>query len=450
MPQRRQTCRTWYARVSEVVVSDKVPDTFVLGSSEGDESSWEDSSYRLPDEKVGHGAFTYALLRGLGGEAPAYNGIFYVEELSAYVSHKTVEVTHGRQTPTLNSTHGANFAIARAVASPSATDSGQAAALAKEGEQARQNGQLTLAKKALSRAAQLDPKNQVASVLNDEVSADMKYQNSPDEQQDTVLALAKLLKSSGYNNPDEWTPRPMVVAFLDFVTAGGEPENGGLHDALVARITQSLQGTKRVHVVDRHLIDAVLREQKLSMTDLSNPATRLKVGQILVTGLIGTGDVASVGKGKYSVDLQMIDTETTELKINLSEPLDGPDKILAIADKSASDILDHLARDYPLKGKIVAVEGDQVVVNLGSSAGATVGTRMNAVSEKPITADGQVIATELVKIGSIELTQVQDKGSFAKVLNHTGALAAETKVIETATVPRTGKGASERAASMTH
>ena len=414
-------------------VSDKVPETFVLGSSQGDESSWEDASYRLPDEKEGHGAFTYALLRGLDGEAPAYNGIFYVEELSAYVSHKTVEVTHGRQTPTLNSTHGTNFAIARAVSPPPPADGQQAAALVKAGEQARQSGQMAQAKTALTRAAQLDPKNQVASVLNDEVSADMTYQSSPDEQRDNVLAAAKLLKSSGYKGPaDPWAPRPMVVAFLDFVTVGGEPEHAGLHDALVARISQSLQGTKRVRVVDRHLIAAVLQEQKLSMTDLSNPATRLRLGQILVSRLIGTGDVASIGKDNYLVDLQMIDTETTELKVNLSERLDGSDKILAVADKSASDILDQLERDYPLKGEVVAVDGDQAVVNLGSRAGGTTGMRMNAVVEKPITADGQVIAIKLVKIGSIEITEVQENGSFAKVLDHAGALTKGTKVIEAA------------------
>src|SRR5260370_5698084 len=143
----------------------------------------------------------------------------------------------------------------------------------------------------------------------------------------------------------------MVIAFLDFSTAGGSPEHAGLHDALVARISQALQGSKRVQVVDRRLIAAVLQEQRLSMTDLSNPATRLSVGQILVSRLIGTGDVASIGKDKYSVDLQMIDTETTELKVNLSESLYGSDKILAVADKSAGDILDQLERDYPLKGK---------------------------------------------------------------------------------------------------
>jgi hypothetical protein len=415
--------------VSEV--AQKVPDTFILGSSTEDEDSWEDSSYRMPGEKNGHGLFTYALLRGLN-EAPAHNGAIEVGALYNYAADVVQDKSLNKQRPSHGGS-GTNFPIARALKPPPPADAQQAAMLTNQGVQARQSAQLPQAQAALARATQLNPKDQVAAVLNDEVSADRDYQASPDAERDNVIAAANLLKSSGYKGPaDEWAPRPTVIAFLDFVTAGGTPEQAGLHDALVARISQSLQGTKRVQVVDRHLIDALLREQKLSMTDLSNPATRLRVGQILVSRLIGTGDVASIGKDKYSVNLQMIDTETTELKINLSEPLDGSNKILGVADKSASDILHQLVRDYPLKAEVVAVDGDQVVVNLGGNAGATTGMRMNAVVEKPITADGQTIATRLVKIGSIQLTEVQDNGSFAKVLEHTGTLAKGTKVIEAA------------------
>src|SRR5260370_36136387 len=224
----------------------------------------------------------------------------------------------------------------------------------------------------------------------------------------------------------------MVIAFLDFSTAGGSPEHAGLHEALVARISQALQGSKRVQVVDRRLIAAVLQEQRLSMTDLSNPATRLKVGQILVSRLISTGDVASIDKDKYSVDLQMIDTETTEVKVNLSEPLNGSERIFAVADKTANDILNHVEQDYPLKGKIVHVDGDQVVLDIGSNAGGTTGTRMNVVVEEPIKGKGEVIATKLTRIGSLEITEVQPKSSFAKIIDHGVELKPGSKGIETA------------------
>jgi len=410
--------------VSEV--AQKVPDTFILGSSTEDENSWEDASYRLPGEKNGHGLFTYALLRGLN-EAPAHKGVIEVGALYDYAADVVQDKSLDKQKPSHGGS-GTNFPIARAVEPPPSADLAQAAALLNSGQQARQNGRLPQAQLALSRATSLNPNDQVAAVLSDEAAADRTYQAS-DAARDDVIAAAKLLKSSGYKGPiDPWAPRPMMIAFLDFVTAGGA--YAGLHDALVARLSQELQGSKRVQIVDRHLIAAVLREQKLSMTDLSNPATRLNEGRILVSRLIGTGDVAEIGPDKYSVDLQMIDTDTTEVKINLSEPLNGSAGIVAAADKGASDILDQLSRYYPLKGKIAAVDNDRVVVDIGSSAGATSGTRLNAVVEKPITAGGQVLAVELSKIGSIEITEVQENGSFARILEHSAPLSVGTKVIE--------------------
>jgi TolB-like protein len=415
-------------------VAGSAPETFVLSASQGDESSWEDANYRLPGEQKGHGAFTYALLSGLreSGEVQPYQGAIYIEELAGYVSHKAYERTGGKQTP-IARTHSADFPIARALDPPSTADFQQAASLLQQGETARQKGQLPLAKDALAKAAQLNPKDQVARVLSDETSADAAYRDDPNAEHDMVTAAANLFKRTGYKGPDDpWAPRPMVIAFLDFSTAGGSPEHAGLHDALVARITQALQGSKRVRVVDRRLIAEVLQEQKLSMSDLSDPATRLKVGQILASRLIATGDVASIDKDKYSVELQMIDTETTEIKVNLSEPLDGSDKIFAVADKTANDILNHVEQDYPLKGKIVHVDGDQVVLDIGSNAGATTGTRMNAVAEESIKVNGEVIATKLNRVGSVEITEVQPKASFAKVIEHSVALKPETKVIEAA------------------
>jgi|SRR5579863_931512 len=429
-PQRQQA--RGIALVDEIAGS--APDTFVLSASQGDESSWEDANYRLPGETKGHGAFTYALLSGLreSGEVQPYQGALYMDELAGYVSHKASERTGGKQTPVAR-THSVDFPIARALDPPSPADAQQASALTAQGETLRQKGQLPQAKETLVKAAQLDPKNQVARVLSDETSADMAYYDDPDAEHDVIAAAAALLKKTGYKGPDDpWAPRPMVIAFLDFNMAGGTPEHAGLHDALVARITQALQGTKRVQVVDRRLIAAVLQEQKLSMTDLSDPATRLKIGNILVSRLIATGDVASIDKDQYSVDLQIIDTETTEIKINLSEPLNGSDRLLPVADKAASDIVTHVEQDYPLKGKIAALDGDQVVLDIGGNAGATVGTRMKAVVEEPIKVNGEVITTKLNPVGSLEITEVQPKASFAKVLDHSVALTKGTKVIEAA------------------
>ena len=407
----------------------KMPEAYIMSASESTENSWEDANYRLPGEKEGHGAFTYALLRGLDGDA-ARDGRVNILDLFSYASDEVPRITGGKQHPYVHG-QGTNFEIAT-VNSPSLRQQQQAAALTSDGLKLQQKGDLSAAATTLARASDANPRDQVSRVLHDEVAADIAYKNSPKEREDVIEETAALLKrSKNAVSADRWSPRPLVLAFLDFKTLGGAPELAGLHEAMLARLSQSLRGTKRVSVVDRRLLDSVLRELRLSASDLSDPDTRLKVGRILVARLIGTGNIVFVGKDKYIVNLEMIDTETTEIKVNVSEPGTGPDQILQVADRVEADVMRQLQQDYPLRGKIVALDGDQVVVNIGSKDGATVGTRMNAVVEEPIRVNGEIIARRLNPIGSIEITDVQEKASFAKVISRNAALPAGTRVIQT-------------------
>jgi cell division septation protein DedD len=125
---------------------------------------------------------------------------------------------------------------------PSKSDAQQATTLLEEGERERQTeNSLPQAKETLAKAARLNPNDEVAKELSDEASADIAYRSDPDARRDTVAAASALLKRSNYKGPDDpWAPRPMVIAFLDFRTVGGSPEHAGLHDALVARISQAL------------------------------------------------------------------------------------------------------------------------------------------------------------------------------------------------------------------
>jgi len=405
-----------------------MPDAYILSSSTGSESSWEDGAYRLPGETKGHGAFTYALLRGLDGEA-ARNGAVNIFDLFSYASEEVAKVTGDKQHP-VASTHGTNFEIAEA-RDISPAQQQQATSLTQQGVKALQHGDLKQAQVAFAGAGTANPRDEVAGVLHDEVTKDIAYKNDPQAQQDVIEQTAELLKKNKNRGPvDPWTPRPLALALLDFRTLGNPPELAGLHEALVARISQSLQGTKRVSVVDRHLLDQVMRELRLSMSDLSDPDTRLKLGRILVARLLGTGNVVFTGQNKYLVNLQMIDNETTEIKVNVSEAGAGADQILQVADKIQSDIITKLQQGYPLRGKIAALSGDLAILDIGSKAGATVGTRMNAVTEEPITVNGEVVARRLKVLGSMEITEVHDKVSFAQMVDHKAPPRVGTKVIE--------------------
>jgi hypothetical protein len=427
--------RTHKARGISLVsaIAPKLPEAYILSSSEGSENSWEDAKYRLPGETEGHGAFTYALLQGLDGAA-AHNGTVNILDLFTYASDQVPLITGGKQHPYVHG-QGTNFPIAE-VRSVSPEDAAEAAALVQKGVQYQGKGDLAQAQKVLAQAGKVNPRDQVSRVLHDEVSADIKYRNDPKAQQDIIEETAALLKGKYNRGPSEpWTPRPMIIAFMDFSTAGNSPELAGLHQALVARIQQALAGTKRVQIVDRHLLDKVLQELRLSMSDLSDPATRLRVGKILVARLMASGNIVFLGKQNYIANLQLIDTETTEVAVNLSQQGNGPDQILTVADKTAAGILQQLTQTYPLRGKVIALDGDDAVLNMGAEDGATLGTTLNAVVEEPIKVNGEIVARRMKPVGSMEITEVHKKVAFAHITGHGGNVVVGTKVIQTAKAP---------------
>jgi len=73
---------------------------FVLSSSKAGEESMESPDFRLEGEMEGHGAFTYAILKGLQGESD-YDGDGHISisELFHYVSKFVPKITKGLQHP---------------------------------------------------------------------------------------------------------------------------------------------------------------------------------------------------------------------------------------------------------------------------------------------------------------------------------------------------------------
>lgn len=73
---------------------------FVLSASKSGENSIEHSRYKLPGETKGHGAFTYAILKGLKGDARQGNKSYItINDLFSYVSAQVPRITNGQQHP---------------------------------------------------------------------------------------------------------------------------------------------------------------------------------------------------------------------------------------------------------------------------------------------------------------------------------------------------------------
>jgi class 3 adenylate cyclase/TolB-like protein len=110
-------------------------------------------------------------------------------------------------------------------------------------------------------------------------------------------------------------------------------------------ITNELQRSKRMHVVEREVLDALLEELKLSSSQLANRATALKVGEILSANFITIGSIFRDGQD-WQVSLRLIETETTIIKVALAESIHEKEKNV-VAESIGQTLLKRMTEEYP-------------------------------------------------------------------------------------------------------
>jgi hypothetical protein len=175
---------------------------------------------------------------------------------------------------------------------------------------------------------------------------------------------------------DTWVSTPLSLVFLG-VKANGSTEFE--RDFLLSVWSQQLQALPRVTVVERGLLDDLLRELKLGSSELSDPAAALKLGRILSAKLIVTGSVSREGD-QWLVSLRMIETETTSVVATLSS-LRRESDLALVARGVGEELLARLRQSYPLQARIVSVAPEGVTLNAGAALGLQVGERLQLLTD---------------------------------------------------------------------
>jgi len=279
------------------------------------------------------------------------------------------------------------------------------------------------AKATLAAAQSIAPSDQlVASLLRrlteqEKAKADLEREKL---QNQLVNDLVAAYKAGGKAPPpaaDDWSPRALVVSFLDFQNRLGPLSREGLDEAFVLNVTRRLQDTGRIKVVERETIDKLLAELKLGSSDLADPATRLKLGRVLAASVIGTGGFYP-NEAKSELQMRLIDTETTDIRTTITENLSDPSMVASFADRVADRIVKTLKADYPLKGKIASVEGDEIIVGVGRKHGAQQGLRFRVVEDgEAVKVDGEIVGHKQKTIGTLEVTKVEDGFAYARAVD---------------------------------
>ncbi|MEE8424387.1 MAG: FlgO family outer membrane protein [Elusimicrobiota bacterium] len=113
--------------------------------------------------------------------------------------------------------------------------------------------------------------------------------------------ITKIAKRSGYKR----------VAVLPFHSVNSEDAGTGL--AVAERLVSRLASKPDIQVVERTLLDRILKEQGLSYRGLVNPKQAKQVGKLLGVDGIISGTYLNLTRRRIEVHARLIDTETARI-----------------------------------------------------------------------------------------------------------------------------------------
>jgi tetratricopeptide (TPR) repeat protein/TolB-like protein len=181
-------------------------------------------------------------------------------------------------------------------------------------------------------------------------------------------------------------------------------------------LIDALVEQNRFRVVERDKLDLILREQKLSRSNLIDRRTALKLGRLVAAQSIIAGSIIETRSG-IEIVARMIDTETSEILATVDVYDEVKDLQAMISLTEGMAIKFH--REFPLLGGLVIRRrGKQIFTDLGQDK-VKLQRKLIVYREKPLKhpATGKVLGADNEIIGRARINQVMPEMSRAEFLD---------------------------------
>ncbi len=248
-----------------------------------------------------------------------------------------------------------------------------------------------------------------------------------------VQRLAERFRKQQESKPEEedaWTSRPMILSFVDLQEKGGLSERDGFSSVLMIQLSDQINASGRIQVVERILIEKLLEELNLGSSDLADPNTALKLGKVLAAKIIGTGSLYHLPAGTI-LSLRLIDTETSALPKVINRQFDPSVSLDTELNHLNREIVTALIQKYPLRGFVVQASQNRIIINLGSKQGVSKDTKFEVLKEQePIKYKGKLLRSAPKTVAQLEVVQIEPDLCYARVLNQEGTITRDDKVQE--------------------
>jgi len=297
----------------------------------------------------------------------------------------------------------------------------------------RDGGQHEQALALLKQSGNVTAMDRIADSLAYQIQQDLINKNDQARQKqidDSVKELMARQRETATSavKGDGWTTPPIAISVIGFQEKSS-PMVGRIGlDGLLGQELERVLRAENALVVDRALIDKVLNELKLGSSSLADPETQLQLGRLTAARLIAVGNLYRLN-GKEVVSFRLIDTETTQVVHSVTETVAGQIDPTTLSEKLAKAAAAVVTSRYPSKGRLAMVEGEEIIVNLGSKHGILPGDLFNVLGEpKVVEFQGKVIGRRDADLGRLRIANVEDQMAFAVPVERKGEWAANLRI----------------------
>ena len=292
---------------------------------------------------------------------------------------------------------------------------------------------------AYRRAQTIDRNDPFAATLTRHANEMILIEKDPDRKQriekhvDLCVQRYREQADDPSSNPqDSWTSGSMIMTLIEPVESGGLSRRDGFSRILALHLTQQLNASGRIQVVEPVLIEWVLKILGLSSSDLADEAVAARLAKAFGATLIGRGSLYHLSDGTL-LSLKLIDIRKQRTSERIERQFASAATLKNDLHWLNRQMLTAVMSAYPLQAFVVEVTGHQVLMNLGAQQGVVLGALFDILEEKPeIDYKGKKFRPEPAAMATIEVVKVDAEFAYAHIKEQRRPIRLEDKLRERA------------------
>jgi len=204
------------------------------------------------------------------------------------------------------------------------------------------------------------------------------------------------------------------MAVYDFDASGIQQD---IASSVADFVQDGLMQTGRFTLIERKDVQRILKEQMFQKTGCTSTECAVEVGKMLNVSNIIKGKVSQMGT-RTVISISLVDVEAG--KIILTDSVEcGSVELLNTGSKLLAE---HFSRGVAVRGKVLKITGNDVIVSLGMDDGLKNGDTLTVERYGEAVKDdsGKVVFQEKTKIGIIAVKDASNSGSKAEITEGAG------------------------------